>query len=119
MADKYDKAIEIITEKHSQLDRLYFDAYLDRIWNNPGRYDEGCLFQFAGNRQDDRWCGCLTQIRDLPEYHAHSQEMTEAIRADERIPPVIGLITPEILPVFAEWQRKIDEELPDIDRGAT
>ncbi len=56
-------------------------------------------------------CGCLTQIHDDPDrYGAWTPELTKEIVADDRIPTQPG-ITPENLPVFAEWQRKVDAAL--------
>lgn len=61
-----------------------------------------------GGRPDGRLCGCLTEIKS---HHyptgprvAWTDEWTMAIRNDERIPWTVGVIRPEQLMVFAEWQ---------------
>ena len=56
-------------------------------------------------------CGCLTQVRNWSANFAPSCEITQAIRADERIPKNPSDITVDDLHVFAAWQRKLDREL--------
>lgn len=53
-------------------------------------------------------CGCITMIRGSNFYVAATPELTAEIRSDERIPKNADLIRVEHLPVFAEWQRKLD-----------
>lgn len=108
--DKYDLAITYLTEHPEEI---------LRVWNSPEGYvDEGgCLFQYAGDTTREAlnlsgksiWVGCLTQIRDSDTWCAQTDELTEEIRADERIPKDPKEITVESLPVFAEWQRKLDQ----------
>jgi len=50
-------------------------------------------------------------IRMIDHYHAYTDDLTERIRADERIPDDPDRITVAHLPVFAEWQRILDKEL--------
>lgn len=102
--DKYDKAIEYLTQNP---DKIYINwmASLGEAW---------CLFQSTGNDLNEY--GCLTQIRSVGVlYIAPTPELTKAIRADERIPfsPSVGnqTITLAHLPIFAEWQRRLDKEL--------
>jgi len=96
MTDKYDEAIAYLTARP---DRIYY------AWDHP--YEPmGALFRYAGEG-----CGCLTQIRSDPEMRAATPELTAAIRADKRIPLSPKDITVELLPIFAEWQRRIDKEL--------
>ena len=57
-------------------------------------------------------CGCLTQV------HSRSQKactvaLTDAIRADSRIPDWPREMEPHHLATFAEWQRRMDREIPD------
>lgn len=85
--DKYDLEIAKLTE-HPELIKQYW-----------GRCRP--LFQFCGS-------GCLTQIRRGGNW-SYTAELTAAIRADERIPKDVADITVADLPVFAEWQRKIDK----------
>lgn len=56
----------------------------------------------------DKPVGCLTMIRAGYD-RAHTPYMTRLIRADKRIPTRPDLIKPRHLPVFAEWQRRIDK----------
>ena len=103
MADVYDEAVAHLTE------------HPDEIYESWGDYSGlgGLLFMDAARDDYDRndmLCGCLTQIR-CGIFRAQTNELTEAIRADERIPSNGGDITVEHLPLFAEWQRRIDAEL--------
>ena len=114
--DKYDKAIKYLT-KHP--DRI-IDA-----WHVPLADDEGelaqayCLFQYCNKtgRYGTSNIGCLTTIRSGNIYGtgpvAFSEILTQEIRADERIPVSPGRITVKDLPVFAEWQRRLDREIRD------
>jgi len=44
-------------------------------------------------------------------WYAQTEELTEAIKADDRIPDRIEDVTKENLYVFVEWQERLDEEL--------
>lgn len=91
--DKYDKAIAYL-KKHPRA--------IKHAWTNTDRHKAGCLFGFTG----DWTTGCLTQVK-YNKYDAPTPALTQAIRADDRIPRVAD-ITVKSLPVFAEWQRKLD-----------
>lgn len=89
--DIYDKAVEYLTA---------FPECIHDSWNNWGP-----LFRSVS---DD---GCLTQIRD--GRHRETSGIVQEIQMDERIPKKARDIKPEHLPVFAEWQRRIDEGFHD------
>ena len=93
MMDKYSKAIEYLTQHPEQI----IDA-----WRSPRTHDAGCLFDFV------HLDACLSMMRFSPHAYTDSPWHTEII-ADERIPSLAHEITVEDLPVFAEWQRKINE----------
>jgi hypothetical protein len=104
MKDKYDEAIEYLTE-HPE--------HISTAWSVP---DDGthqkivqahCLFQHVGEY------GCLTQIRLDPDCFGifDNDALTNEIARDERIPTTDSDITIKHLPVFAEWQRRLDKEL--------
>ncbi len=100
MPDKYDLAIEILTRNPEKI---------REAWNNPHTDDAGCLFMFAHYSS-----GCLTQIRRDPETYMGAISQSAEILADGRIPKYPAKITVDSLPVFAEWQRRLDAELgPD------
>lgn len=103
--DKYDDAIEYLRAHPDEIRRAWFGGYHD-VPIHPG----ACLFAAAGSYRSG--CSCLTIIRDELSIdggaRAATPELTEAIRADERIPKNPSHICVEHLPVFAEWQRKID-----------
>lgn len=99
--DKYDEAIEYLTA-HPE--------HIQQAWMNPcDRERGGCLFQFVAENGEygTGWCGCLLTVAALAQ-PACSEFLTEAIRADERIPIRQDRITVEHLPIFADWQRRID-----------
>lgn len=102
--DRYDEAVKYLTENPVEI---------WRAWGNPAASKEkgGCLFQWAGdkyNLPEQGLMGCLTQIRASISRNAQTEELTEEIRNDERLPTQCGDITVEHLPLFAEYQRKID-----------
>jgi hypothetical protein len=101
MKDKYDIAVEYLTAHPEQI---------LAAWEDPSTHSAGCLFAFATADQDDA-CGCLTTIRRYARERAATESLTLAIRADKRIPCNASDIAPANLPVFAEWQRKIDAAL--------
>lgn len=101
MSDKYEDAIAYLTEHPNEIE----DA-----WGNPSWHVAGCLFVQCGSfSAGGTRCGCLTQVR-RGMYPAANTKLTNEIRADERIPLDGHEITVEHLPVFAEWQRRLDRE---------
>ena len=100
--DKYDKAIAYLKENP--------DAIQD-AWVTPDLHQAGCLFAFAGPIEKDG-IGCLTQIRGYHAYHAETEALTLEIKNDTRIPEGIQDVTVDNLEIFAEWQRRLDKELP-------
>lgn len=98
--DKYDEQIEELTENPKQIRKQWVAG-------------KG-LFQFcskSGENDFDK-CGCLTMIAHGTYREAETENLTKAIRADKaRIPAHSRAITLESLPIFAEWQRRIDKEL--------
>jgi len=127
--DKYDEAIAYLTRHPDEI----HDA-----WGNPGAYEGrgGELFGFVGpdwssssNAYNVRgevsgYCGCLQQIREAYEneevdYMSELKDTSTTlsfwprqwarIAMDKRIPHESDEIGVEDLPVFAEWQRKIDD----------
>lgn len=101
MSDKYDEAIATLTE---------FPDMIRPSWENPCDYQTGCLFEFTDTGTIYDGCGCLTQVRAGTD-PAPTVELTIAIRGDRRIPCLLKDITVNDLPVFAEWQRRLDREL--------
>lgn len=105
--DKYDAEIQ-------RLLNVPDEEFEDNVISAWGTTGDALLFQFAGRggRCADDNIGCITMIRD-GSYEAQTSELTEAIRADERIPGDAKDITKKHLPVFAEWQRRLDVELAE------
>jgi len=106
--DKYDEAIEFLKAHPSEIHEAWSE-----IEDDPP-HPAHCLFQAAtkdGRVDSIASFGCLTQIRGMGSWDAATPELTEAIRADDRIPGNPLSISVDHLPVFAEWQRRIDREL--------
>lgn len=108
MQDIYQREIELLTENPN---RIY------NHWNYGSP-----LFREASSKQcqkpDGKSFGCLTQIRTDKDYVAGTNELTNLIRNDTRIPfspsTFMGIrdsIKIEDLQTFAEWQRRLDKEL--------
>ena len=113
--DKYDEAIE------------YLNANPDDIriaWGAPMFHPAGCLFEYASpSGETDVGVGCLTMIKGNSRFSVYKvdgihKELTEAIRADDRIPDLSCDITLNDLPVFAEWQRRLDKEIRNVKNTA-
>jgi hypothetical protein len=96
-----------------------YDEQIERLTANPREifsewFDAIGLFKKTGGSNDLN-SGCLTQIRHTYlQYSAVIKGrvdilLTEAIRKDDRLPTSSSDIKVEHLPVFAEWQRKIDK----------
>ncbi len=96
MRDKYDEAIDYLTESPDEI----LDAWDEALYHSAGD-----LFRYCG---DGYRCGCLTQVK-AGQYEAATPELTTEIRADHRIPSDPESITVLDLPVFAEWQRRMDK----------
>ena len=101
--DAYDKAVAWLTENPLEIEDAWCIGNEHPAWIlfgycTPSRYSE------------THSCGCLTMVRGVSWRLAfEDDELTEAIKADERLPRSPGNITPEHLPVFAEWQRRMDK----------
>lgn len=103
--DAYDKAVAWLTERPGEI----YGA-----WISPDTHPAGSLFRFCtptggplsgGNCGVN--CGCLTTVRSGSV--AADSELTRQIRADSRIPCDVEDVIPKNLPVFAEWQRRMDK----------
>lgn len=102
--DKYDKAIAYLTEKPEEI---------RAAWSQPSLHPAGCLFQSAYPLYDynPMKYGCLTMVKK-GTHIAANDVLTTMIREDARIPNIQQDITVEHLrPVFAEWQRLLDETI--------
>lgn len=108
--DVYDLAVEYLKAKPSEI---------SEAWDEPLLHPAGILFQVASptgqyEKAFDRIsdCGDLCEIVS-EEAVAYTDEMTDIIREDERLPRFEqGRDTPaiatDILEAFAEWQRVFD-----------
>lgn len=96
-----------------------YDAQINRLTKEPRLipHEWGIgrgLFNFASdsNAATHTDCGCITMIR-TGKYRAYTngrpdEALTAEIAADVRIPKDAADITPEHLPVFKEWQERLD-----------
>lgn len=99
--DRYDEEIEELMA----LDGAGFRRAVSRHW-----IEAFPLFTYIS-----RDCGCLTQVRGGEDGPLGRDDLTAEIRSDKRIPSDPVKITKRSLPVFAEWQRRLDQE-PGLDR---
>ena len=123
--DIYDIGISYLTENPE-------DIY--EAWGSPGEWagKGGELFGFVAPDWTDSsaaaadcstrvgTCGCLQQIREAKEQGfdgtagdakmAYWNRLWDSIASDRRIPLSGADIVVGDLPVFAEWQREIDEK---------
>lgn len=109
--DAYQQAVEYLTANPTQIHRAW------DMGNCPLNPPPGSvLFKAAGQgtwlgiNAGDLYCGCLTQVR-AGKHRAFTHKLTRAILADERIPLHGREITVDHLPIFAGWQRRIDQVL--------
>ena len=102
--DKYDVAVEYLMGCNGNFDREVREA-----WGHPQSHRAGCLFQMV-RKEYEHGIGCLTMVKN-GMFKASTEELTLAIRADERIPEALLDIRKEHLPLFVEWQREIDQKL--------
>lgn len=113
MSDKYDNAVEFF-RKHPDAVRF--------AWAKPLSHPHGCLFQWASRTGRPKelsykevFCGCLTMIRKNHQYEVEGRpDLTEEIRSDNRIPKGMSSIRIDHLPIFAEWQRRLDHEIRNL-----
>lgn len=105
--DAYDKAIEFLNQHPDKIADAWFQ-------DGPGK----SLFGWCTKSRDMvQNCGCLTMVRNgnsnsyrrvepgLPMSDALNVEISN----DERLPDFADDIKLEHLPVFAEWQRRMDD----------
>ena len=102
--DKYDEAVDLLRQNPDKI---------TAAWCSPRSNPGGCLFELAKRsdgelRETD---GCLTMIRSYDSCVYENEALTKEIRDDTRIPNAKENLTPDNLPVFAEWQRLLDKEL--------
>lgn len=107
--DKYDEHIAIL--KTLDVDKIY------KEWlKGHGIFTFASRTGKAVARSDERNIGCLSMIKGSSSYVAETTELTEAIRADPRIPVVkvesdVSKFTEDNYIAMAEWQRRLDIEL--------
>jgi hypothetical protein len=101
--DKYDDAIDYLTENPDEIYHVWGLGSQDRGRINPA--PGSVLFNIVGR---DGCGGCLTQIRARADHTPRQTPLIEAIRSDHRIPYHSSEIQVRHLRHFAEWQRKID-----------
>jgi hypothetical protein len=111
MADRYDKQIARLLAAPD------FRAAVEEEWSSAkGLFAFVTPDRYTHTSENGVPYGCLTMIRQQYNgghyrYEAYTDELTEAIRADDRLPRDVDEIEPRHLPVFAEWQRRIAREL--------
>jgi predicted alpha/beta hydrolase family esterase len=110
-----------------------YDAQIRRLTEDPSLIEEEWvdalgLFQFCSpdgqkcnrylGRDVAHSCGCLTMVHEWDSVYRRrdgamvpDEALTAAVRNDDRIPTGLDGITIESLPVFKEWQERLDREI--------
>lgn len=105
----YDKAVKRLQKHPDQI---------QKAWLHWDEHPAGKIFRkISLEPNTTSRSGCLTQLRALDREGMWALGgdglpdlfLTEAIHNDDRIPAKISNVTPEILPLFAEWQKAVDE----------
>jgi len=108
--DIYEKAITYLTNHPTRI---------PEVWDDPKSHFSGVLFQavtpsgYSEENLEGLFCGDICEIHSFMA-HGWTEVLEEAIAQDHRIPKLfannnfVPKITVDMLPVFAEWQRKID-----------
>ena len=114
--DRYDDAIDACVCRAG--DFIGDLQYIEATWGNLADKHNGYeLFQNCG--EESNGCGCLTMIREWG-YTAATPELTRLIKEDDRIAKIEKIITMRgnelrnALQPFAEWQRRLDKEIRNI-----
>lgn len=116
----YAEAVEYLADNPEEI----FEA-----WEWTGIHNAGALFLWCtpsrgGMERNVGPCGCLTMVHNSSPFGpvAWTDELTDAIRADNRIPDDMTNFKNELmllpraervarLSVFREWQERLDREI--------
>lgn len=104
--DKYDLAIQALTLEPSAIYESWNKA------NDPESLTGNALLGHVLFTPVDRTghkCACLTEVKEHYLDFGPDKYRTE-IKNDPRIPSCGMAITVDHLPVFAEWQRRLDAD---------
>lgn len=109
--DRYQQDVEYLTKNPRHIYSAWASGGEDYCHPTPG----SSLFRFAYNRRHRNEVhgvpGCLTMLRNgMGDRVAQTEELTRAIASDTRLPKLVREITIDHLPIFAGWQRRIDQE---------
>ena len=125
--DKYDLEIDRLTSiyltNRNKLGRI-FETCVVHSWSMVEGRANSCLFAFCtptGLLESlpadqscyapcSAVCGCLSQVHSS-HFEAWTPELTERIRADDRLISPFALTHPSQLLPYAEWQREMDNTL--------
>jgi hypothetical protein len=112
--DRYTRSIRNLRAIYNRHGSVDFKHAVNIAWNRPDVNKNGSLFLFcsaSGNRENNV-CGCLTQIR-RGSHEATDPFLTSNIQNDARLAVHVEDIKhPDELPVYAEWQRRMDRKWP-------
>jgi hypothetical protein len=102
--DAYQQAVEYLTANPTEIHCAWY------MGNNTLAPPGSVLFKATGHGIYLDRCGCLTQVK-AGQFPAYTPRLTRAILADDRIPLHGRAITVDHLPIFAGWQRRLDQVL--------
>lgn len=106
--DRYDQEVERLSANPDAIEPSWWHSHPSHDVTHSPLFD-ACGYSRSGGKSS-QFCGCLTQVK-CGMHCAQTSELTDAIRQDGRIPGHSLTIKAKDLPVFAEWQRRIDKEL--------
>lgn len=123
MADKYDDEIEVIATA------TFPEIAVEDHWTMATNLFQFCRPSISSSSRNPQgiYCGCLTMVREGTGA-AWTPELTEEIRDDYRIHKGNGKLKRavrgangdqqkirDILQPYAEWQRRLDREIRQLE----
>lgn len=106
----YDEQIQFLQANPEEIDNQWREAIGLFVFVHP---------EIVKTATIPKECGCLSMIRSQQIYGSYAYgksqlsdpELTQQILTDERIPKRPDDIRVEHLPVFKEWQLRLDKEI--------
>lgn len=101
----YDVQIASLTKNPALIERQWSEAEgLFKCIGGMAHPEAGCLTMIRNSQDGKHWLGRMAVINGVVD-----DKLTQEIREDERIPTKCADIKVEHLPIFKEWQERIDK----------
>ena len=109
--DVYDLEVDRLTKVYEEEGLQAFRSAVCTSWGDAEPLFSFCTPTGNSTAPGTECCfGCLTTVHNGAHF-AWTPAITQSIRDDERLPNYDDQIEPHHLPIFAEWQRRLDKEL--------